>query len=350
MSEPKKDKIRILLVDDSPIALRSLRKMLAVEPRIEVVGEARNGAEALELIPELNPDVVCTDLYMPVVDGLELTREIMDRFPRPILVISVGVREDEPRNAFDLLEAGALDVFSKPRGGLDPHDQKLVQELAHRIIRLAGVTVIRRPRTRPRVESDGRERASRRQPVALVVMGASTGGPQALMTILPRLPQTFRVPILCVQHIGEGFTSGLVGWLDARCQLQVKLAEEGEEARGGTVYFPPDGVHLEVGAGGILRLSDREPVNGHRPAIDVTFRSAAAHFGAQVLAVLLSGMGQDGAEGLLAVRQAGGITLAQDAESSIVFGMAERAQALGAVEHLVPLSAMAAVLREAVEP
>lgn len=340
---------RVLLVDDSPIALKALRKLLSVDPQIEVVGTARNGAEALELIPDLDPDVICTDLYMPVVDGLELTREVMDRFPRPILVISVAVREDEPRNAFDLLEAGALDLFTKPRGGLDPNNRALAGELANRIKRLAGVSVFRRPRTHRITEGAELAREPARPPISLVVIGASTGGPQALMAILPRLPEDFAVPIVCIQHIGEGFMDGLVHWLDARCRLDVKLAVEGETPRQGHIYFPKEGAHLTLNREGRLHYVTAEPVHGHRPSIDLMMTSVAEHFGAGVVGVLLSGMAGDGAEGLLAIRRAGGITLAQDAHTSPVFGMAQCAQDLGAIEQLLPLHEIAVVLREAVE-
>ncbi len=342
-------RIRVLLVDDSPIALKALQKILSSDPDIDIVGTARNGAEALELIPDLNPDVICADLYMPVVDGLELTHEVMDRYPRPILVISVAVREDEPRNAFDLLEAGALDVFPKPRGGLDPHDRELKMELVHRIKRLAGVSVVRRPRAHPSVRRDGAEKPPTWHPVNLVVIGASTGGPQALVSILPRLPADFSAPIICVQHIGEGFLEGLVNWLNARSQLTVKTAEDGEVPRSGVVYFPAEGHHLEIGRDGRLYGNTAQPINGLRPSIDFTMKSAAKYLGSGVLGVLLSGMGSDGAEGLLAIRRAGGITLAQNAETSVVFGMAERAGDIGAVNNFLPLDNLAGALIEAVE-
>ncbi len=344
----KGGKVRLLLVDDSPIALRALRMIIGTDPTIEVVGQARNGLEALEMIPALDPDVVSTDLYMPVMDGLELTREIMDRFPRPILVVSVAVRQDEPHSAFDLLEAGALDVVHKPRGGLDPKNEALARDLTERIRRLAGVTVFRRPRLRPKeAQPSGAAGARVAAGIRIIVIGASTGGPQALMQILPRLPEDFPVPILCVQHIGEGFLSGLVNWLDGRCRIQVRVAEEGAYPEPGSVYLAPERHQLSLDGAGRL-LCPPCGTENYCPSIDTTFAAAAREYGRHALGLLLSGMGGDGAEGMLAIRRAGGITLAQDEETSIVFGMADRARALRAVDYLLPVQEISAALLDAV--
>ena len=331
-------KIRVLLVDDSPIATTSLQKILSQAPDIEVAGIARDGAEALKLIPEVDPTVVCTDLYMPVMDGLELTQEIMKRFPRPILVVSVSVQTESPRNVFKLLEAGAVDVFQKPRIGLDPQDRELARRLIHEIRVLSGVVVF----TRHRVPPPKGARPAAVPKIApgrlrIVAIGASTGGPQALQTVFSRIPATFPLPILCVQHIGQGFLPGLVEWLSEQCDLQVKIAEEGEMPTSGVVYFAPEETHLEITGHGTLRFNEDASLNRHLPSADVTFNSIAGRYGKSALGILLTGMGDDGAAGMLAIAEAGGITIAQDEETSVVFGMPASAIARGGVRHILPI-------------
>ncbi|RMF85810.1 MAG: chemotaxis response regulator protein-glutamate methylesterase [Nitrospinota bacterium] len=336
--------IRVLLVDDSPLALAVLRRMLSRSPEIQVVGTARNGREALELVPRLRPAVICTDLHMPEMDGLELTQEVMARFPRPILVISVSVQEEDTQQVFQLLEAGAIDVFPKPRGGLKEEDQQAAQELIKKIKILSKVvTFTRHRRTAPAPASPYRRvrRFTLSAPPRLVAIGASTGGPQALQLILSQLPADFPVPILCIQHIMEGFLSSLVNWLASRCAVRVKIARAGEIPLPGTVYFPPEGFHLEIDHTGRLFPSSRPPFQGHRPSVTVTFNAVAAYYGQQAIGVLLTGMGKDGAEGMLAIARAGGITIAQDEESSVVFGMPKQAILLGAAHYVLPVSEIA---------
>jgi len=338
---------RVLLVDDSLLALALLQKMLAASPQIRVVGTARNGREALELIPQLRPTVICTDYQMPNMDGLELTRQIMARFPTPILVISAVVTAKSTPVAFKLLEAGALDIFPKPAAGGDADYARSAEELAHKIRILAGVTVFSRrdsdpqPAASAHVSQPPHEPASLRR-ISMVALGASTGGPQAVKEVLHNLPADFPVPILCVQHISSGFLQGLVDWLAAYSPPRVKVAEPGEFASPGVVYFPPDRTHLEVDSNGRLCLSGNGPVGGHCPSVNVLFKSVAKHFGRNALGVLLTGMGSDGAEGLLAIAQAGGDTVAQDEASCVVFGMPKVAIALGAAKYVLPVEAIAA--------
>lgn len=338
--------VRVLLVDDSPVALTILKKMLAVSPEIQVVGTARNGQEALELLPRVQPDVICTDFHMPEMDGLELTRQVMERFPRPILVVSVSVQEDDTHNIFQLLEAGAIDIFPKPRGGLAPDAQGPAAELIRKIKILSGVVPFTKHRTAAqRMASSQRQSpATGVSPLRIVAIGASTGGPQALQTILTPLPRNFPVPILCVQHISEGFLHGLVDWLAAQCRMTVKLAEPGERPLPGIVYFPQEGMHLEIDRIGTLRLSSTPPVDGHRPSVTVTFNAVAQYYGTTAIGLLLTGMGGDGAEGLRAICQAGGVTIAQDEESSVVFGMPKQAIALGAARHILPVHKISPML------
>ena len=213
---PTGSPIRVLLVDDSALVLTILKRMLSTAPEIQVVGTARNGREALELIPQLQPAVICTDLHMPVMDGLELTRKVMRQHPRPILVVSASVQEENTQHIFRLLAAGAIDVCPKHRSGLVSEYAQLTQELIGKIKILADVVVVRQHRNVSSVPTSPhtvRPVYTGPAAVRIVAIGASTGGPQALQTILTALPSDFRVPVLCVQHISDGFLRGLVDWL-----------------------------------------------------------------------------------------------------------------------------------------
>jgi two-component system chemotaxis response regulator CheB len=342
-------KVKVLLVDDSALVLTILKRMLSTTPDIEVVGTARHGQEALELIPRLQPGVILTDLHMPVMDGLQFTREVMARYPRPILVVSVSVGEDSP-NAFNLLEAGAVDVFPKPRDGLDNRTPGFALELVQKIKILAGVRVFRKsPLSTPAPAAAPPPKMAIaveiKEPLRLVVIGASTGGPQVLLAILAKLPADFLVPVVCVQHISEGFLKGLVEWLASACRMKVRIAQTGEMPAPGVIYFPQERTHLKLDPQGRFVISLEPPVDGHRPSITATMRSVAARYGSGVMGVLLTGMGKDGAEGMLNIARAGGITIAQDEASCVVFGMPKQAIELGAARYVMSPKEMADTLR-----
>ncbi len=355
--------IRVLLVEDSPIALAILKRMLTSSPEIEIVGTARTGKEALALMPQINPQVICTDLHMPQMNGLEFTREVMATFPRPILVISASVQKHDTDNVFQLLQAGAVDVFPKPTAGLASDYEKAKQELISKIKILSGVTVFTQHRKQPSVASrvstsfnPSSTPASTKPPktesyantsktpAKVLVIGASTGGPQALHTIISHLPSNFPVPVICIQHISEGFLQGLVDWLAIKSQLPIAIAQEGELPRAGTVYFAPDKYHLELNSQGRFVYSATPPVGGHCPSITVTFKSVANFYGRATAGVLLTGMGRDGAEGMQAVARIGGLTIAQDEASCVVFGMPKEAIALGAAQYILPINDIAPML------
>ena len=335
-----KHEIRVLLVDDSSVSIEIIRRMLATAPEIRIVGIAVNGVEALQLIPQVRPDVICTDLHMPKMNGLEMIRELMLRDPLPVLVLSVSVQSEQKDNIFQMLEAGALDILAKPHGGMEADFGGLAHDLVTKIRVLSGVKVIRRPRS-ANGAIPGRIFPPRRLPGAarpqIIGIGASTGGPQALERILGSLPQSFPLPLICVQHIAEGFMQGLVDWLATHCRIRVRTAEEGTEPHAGTAYFPPNDRHLEIDASGRFRCSGALAVGGHRPSVDIALSSLARHYRDATLGVLLTGMGQDGATGMLEIARAGGTTIAQDEESSVVFGMPKRAIELGAARYVLPL-------------
>jgi two-component system chemotaxis response regulator CheB len=342
--------IRVLIVEDSLIALTILKRILDQSPQIEVVGTARTGLEALALIPQTQPDVICTDLHMPQMDGLEFTREVMSRDPRPILVISASVQEEDTHHIFRLLEAGAVDVFPKPAAGLTTSDRTFSQLLVNKIEVLAGVRVFKKHR--PSLPQTGQS-TPRSSPSStfkvhprfkIVAIGASTGGPLALQQIFSALPPDFPLPILCVQHISFGFLQGLIDWLSLSCPLPIQIAQSGEQPCSGKIYFPVKQHHLELDAQGRFVCTNSPLVDGHRPSVTTTFQSIARLYGKKAIGILLTGMGRDGATGLLEVNRTGGLTIAQDQATSVVFGMPQEAIKLGAANQVLPIQAIAPTL------
>ena len=345
--------IKVLLVEDSPVAVEILQRILKSSPEVTVVGTARNGKEALGLIPKLEPNVICTDLHMANMNGLELTQQVMAKYPRPILVISNSVQADDSQNIFELLQAGAIDVFPKPVTGTLSDYDRVKESLITKIKVLAGVRVFTRPlRTAPPkppiVQAPLAENTVIQSisSIKIVTIGASTGGPQALQKVLSPLPRDFPVPIICTQHISEGFLEGLVNWLALECSLKVKIATEGKSPFPGTVYFAPDGNHLELNSLGKFTYNTSGSVDGHCPSVTVMFQSAVKFYGKATLGILLTGMGRDGATGMKAIANAGGITIAQDEASSVVFGMPKEAIALGAAQYVLPVDNIAPILIE----
>ena len=335
--------IKVLLVEDSLIALELLQRLLKTSAEVEVVGTARNGEEALAKIPEVNPDVICTDLHMAPVDGLELTREVMANFPRPILVISNSVQEDDTKNIFGLLQAGAVDIFPKPTSG-DYKEYELVKDrLLAKIKMLARVTV--KARSNATGNSTNLARAiGDTAMLRAIAIGASPGGPHAIHKIVTSLPADLPVPIICAQHIGDGFLNGLVSWLKDDSQLTVKVAQIGETPAPKTVYFAPEKAHLEFDAQGKFIYSNFTASTGTCPSIDVLFRAIARVYGRNSASIILTGIGNDGTAGIEAIAAAGGTTIAQDESSCLVFGMSKLAISSGKVQHTLSLSEIAPFL------
>lgn len=342
------DPISVLLVEDSPVALEILDRLLASSPDIKVVGKACNGKEAIDLIPKLQPKVICTDLHMKEMDGLELTKQVMANHPRPILVVSTSVQKENTNTIFELLQAGAVDVFPKPNTGLASDYEQVKRDLINKIKILSGVTVFTKRQTPP-VKSPISVNnfvfpTNTTRTIRAVAIGASTGGPQALHKIIAQLPANLPVPVICTQHISKGFLQGLVDWLDSECKVKVKIAQVGEIPTPGTVYFAPDDNHLEIDTQGKFIYGSPLPVDGHCPSVTVSFRSVAKFYGRAAMSILLTGMGKDGAAGMQAVAQAGGITIAQDEKTCVVFGMPSEAISLGVAKHVLPIQDIAPLL------
>jgi two-component system, chemotaxis family, protein-glutamate methylesterase/glutaminase len=325
--------IKVLLVEDSLIALELLQRLLKNSSEVEIVGTARNGQEALALIPTTNPGVICTDLHMTPIDGLELTRQVMTNFPRPILVISNSVQEDDTKNIFSLLQAGAVDIFPKPTGTDYREYERVKDRLIAKIKMLSQVTV--KPRSGYSTLNPIGVSANSPDTDVLrsIAIGASTGGPQAIHKIITALPPNFPVPIICAQHIGDGFLTGLISWLNEDCQLTVKIAQIGETPAPRTVYFAPEKAHLEFDAQGKFIYSNFTSATGTCPSIDALFRAVARVYGRASASIVLTGMGTDGVAGMQAIAAAGGTTIAQDEQSCLVFGMSKLAIASGSVQH-----------------
>jgi two-component system, chemotaxis family, protein-glutamate methylesterase/glutaminase len=335
--------IKVLLVEDSLIALELLQRILRDSPEVEIVGTARNGREALELIPTLNPHVICTDLHMAPIDGLELTKEVMAKFPRPILVISNSVQEDDTRNIFGLLQAGAVDIFPKPMSGDYTEYEQVKQRLLAKIQMLSQVTV--KARSLSSIHSlDPSAITQDSNGLKAIAIGASTGGPQAIHKMLTSLPQNFSTPIICAQHIGDGFLAGLINWLKEDAQLNVKIAQIGEIPVPNNVYFAPERAHLEFDAEGKFIYSNFTAATGTCPSIDALFRAVARRYGSGSASILLTGMGNDGIAGTEAVAAAGGLTIAQSEQSCLVFGMAKLAIATGKVNQVLNIEEIAPFL------
>lgn len=341
------NRIRVVIVDDSPLARALLRSFLEEEGDIEVVGEAGNGRQAVGMVCELKPDLVTMDIEMPVMGGLEAIEEIMHTRAVPILVVSSVA---DARNALQAVNLGALEVIGKPRC-----TPEAAAEFTSRIRMLARVPVITHLRIRPSsslpppaasLPATGRE-----APLAgsayrhVVAIASSTGGPQALARILPALPADFPCPILVAQHISDGFAQGMADWLGSLCALPVRLAREGEIILPGHLYLSPSEQHLAVTPTRRLTLRERAGNDLYHPSCDVLLHSVADVFGTAAVGIILTGMGHDGADGLSAIRKAGGATLAQDEATSVIFGMNQVAIERGAAQQVLPLEEIAGYLR-----
>ncbi len=321
--------IRVLVAEDSAVTREYLVYLLGQDPALEVVGVARDGYEAVQQAERLRPDVIVMDVHMPRMDGYEATRQIMERVPAPIVIVSASSGRQEVAATLDALKAGALTVLGKPAGPDLAHEES-ARRLVETVKLMAEVKVVRRWPRRDSAERPAPAVASVGQKIQLVAMAASTGGPPVVAEILRQLPRDLAAPVLLVQHIAPGFMEGLVEWLARETPLTVKLAAAGEVVASGTVYIAPDAFQMGITTGGQIQLVRGLTGNGFCPSASHLFESVAEAYGPTAIGVLLTGMGRDGADGLLRLRQAGGVTMAQDERSSAIFGMPAEAIRLGA--------------------
>jgi len=360
--------IKVLVVEDSPVAREYLVHIFSSDPGIKVIGTAVNGKEGVEAAGSLRPDVITMDINMPVMDGLEATRRIMETHPVPIVIVSGIWDPKEVDTTFRAIEAGALAVVQRPAGIGHPESEAMKNELLQKVKLMSEVKVVRRwtkcqeskivygrrvsgqetkedgfpypgePSGRssivPAAEAD----------IKVVALGASTGGPLAIRTILSGLPVEFPVPVLIVQHMASGFIAGMVEWLSESSPLNLQVAEDGEIISGGHVYFAPDGVDMGVVHEDRIRLYRGGPVKTVRPSVSHLFRSVAELYGGKSAAVLLTGMGSDGAAELKLLKEKGAVTIVQDRESSVIYGMPGVAKELGAAVYELPPEKVASAL------
>jgi two-component system chemotaxis response regulator CheB len=350
-------KIRVIVVEDSITVRKRLCEVLAADAEIAIVGEAADGKRAIELCQAYRPDVVTIDMMLPVMSGLAATEYIMAHCPTPILVVSSSTNRGELFKTYEALAAGAVDVLEKPRG--DEGDGIWEQRFIATVKLVARIRVI--THVRGRLGAPGRPQpappfAAPHQPAwqqkyRLIAIGASTGGPGAIVEVLRALPPDFRLPVLFVQHINEPFGAAFADWLDGQCGRPVAYAEDGAPvaAAAGRVVMAPPGQHLSV-CDGRFHLSSGPERHSCRPSVDVLFESVAEQYGPAAAACLLTGMGRDGAAGLLQIRRAGGLTIAQDEATSIVYGMPREAARLDAVECVLALGEIGPALASLANP
>ncbi len=342
--------INILIVDDSEVERNILKNIFQSDKEINVIGFASNGKEAIDLNEKLKPDLITMDIHMPFMDGIEAIKHIMSHQPTPIVVISSTLNNKELNTTYRSLDAGALCVLEKPVNINSPQFDTYITRVTQTIRAMAEVKVIKRRfhvstlKSKPILPKEYSHRDYQ-----IIAIGTSVGGPQVLNKILADLPDQFPIPIVIVQHMTVGFMEGFVKWLDDHIPLKVKMAEDQEILRGGIIYFAPDHQHLEIIRKGpeqlSVQLTQGKPVSGFCPSATVLLNSVAKACDNNAIGMLLTGMGNDGAKGLLAIKHAGGHTIIQDPSSAVVFGMAGVAQSLGAVDKIVELEQISHYLK-----
>ena len=333
--------IKVLIVEDSFVVRENMKFILEQDPELKVAGMAGDGQEGIELAKRLRPDVITMDINMPKMNGFLATRRIMETCPTPIVIVSASWEPDEIKKTFQALEAGAVSILRKPQGLGHPDYEKSAREIIQTVKQMSEVKVVtRRPRLQMAKDSAALLSQAappvRRTGIELVAIGASTGGPLVLQTILSLLPGNLPAPVIIVQHITEGFIGGLVDWLNQSTGFPVHLAAAGEYMLPGHAYLAPDDFNIGVSRSGQITLSRDEKENFFRPSISYLFRAVARNYGPNAAGVLLTGMGSDGAKELKMMEERGAVTLAQNKESCAVFGMPGEAVKLGAAQFVLP--------------
>ncbi|MFA6320365.1 MAG: chemotaxis-specific protein-glutamate methyltransferase CheB [Candidatus Omnitrophota bacterium] len=328
------EKIRVLIVDDSALMREALRVILEEDPSVEVIGIAKDGREGVEKALALKPNVITMDLKMPVMTGLEAIEKIMEEMPIPIVVVS----SMDTSVVVKALSIGAMD-FVAVSNDIDT----IAKELIDKVKIASRVKAIRRFKVKPYRATS--ERITRGKVSKIIVVGVSTGGPQALQEMLSKIPEDFCAGILIVQHMSKGFIEGLAEWLNASSSLDVRVAKAGDELKQGLALLAPDDYNMCIGRDGVIVLKENMLKTAtHIPSIDATMKSAAESYRENAVGVIMTGMGRDGVDGIRAIKGAGGTTIAQDQNSSVIFGMNKMAIETGCVDRIVSISEMAKVI------
>lgn len=331
--------IRVLIADDSLMIREFIKQILNSDPEIQVAGLAKNGQECIEKVKLLKPDVITMDIHMPVMDGLEATRYIMENIPASILIVSSLVKSDVDIT-FRALKIGALDVIEKPKIKKGSTYNEIGEGIINKVKIVAKVHPFKKfkksaelnyivPKTDKKKLKPPTENKLNGED-GLLVIGSSTGGPPVLNYILKKIPPEFPFPIIITQHIAKGFLGGLIDWLNKDCHLNIKKGKNNEVIKKGTIYFAPDNSHLGIAKERTILLSDTPPIRSHRPSVDFLMNSAASVYKHRCMGVILTGMGRDGSQGMLAIRKSGGFTISQDEQSCAIFGMPKAAIDIGA--------------------
>lgn len=340
--------IRVLVVDDSEVERQLLVYLFNAEADIEVVGVAGDGEQAIIAAQRLKPDVITMDIHLPKMNGYVATRKIMETCPTRILMVTASTVPSEVVATFHSLEAGALGVLAKPQGPGHSKHQTTVNDLLRTVRLMAEVRVVKRWTSMRDASvlpcSMGAPKIHETPAIKIVAIGASTGGPLALQTILSHLPSDFGVPILIVQHISAGFCHGMTEWLGRTSGYSVRIGTNEEMLQPGVAYFAPDDMHMLVRKNGTIQLLKGPPEHDLRPSVSSLFRSVAATYGAHAVGVLLTGMGRDGARELKLMQEAGAVTIVQDKETSVVYGMPGEAVKLNAARYTFSPKEIATVL------
>lgn len=346
--------VKVLIVEDSPVAARLLEYIINSDPDLKVIGCVDSGEKALIFIKTQKPDVITMDIVLPEMDGFEATRRIMESTPIPIIIVSANYKEEDVDKSFKAISVGAVEILEKPVGPRDSLFRAMSKILIQSIKNAAKIKLVTRPyyssqNHHPSATKHFAKKIFLPKDLQAIAIGASLGGPKALNIIFSQLPAPFPIPIFVVQHISSGFTKGLVEWLNNQSALTIKLAEDQENIEPGYVYMAPDNYHLEVSRQRTIHLSRDPPENGLRPSVGKLFRSMAYTYRSKGLGILLTGMGHDGANELLLMKNCGAPTIAQDQDSSLVFGMPKAAISLGAAEHILPLEQIVSCLESLAE-
>jgi two-component system chemotaxis response regulator CheB len=364
-------RVRVLIVDDSTFMRKVLQSIIATDPQLEIVGEARDGREAIAMNESLRPDVISMDIMMPHVDGLQATEQIMAANPRPIVIVSSEAKEGAEAT-LRALELGAIDFVPKPSSGIDLDMNSIRDEICRKLKMASRVRVVRNARNHGAEQARGvlanspyaKGGAAAGGPAPsngsgshgalvgtngrhpIVVIASSTGGPQTLMQLVPAIPRDFLGSIILVQHMPGTFTAQFSKQLAEVASIAVKEATHGEELRPRTMYVCPGSHHMRITGSGRIELQEGERINGYRPCADLTMESAAAFAGPMCMGVVLTGMGGDGAKGVQAVKAGGGHVIAQDESTSVIFGMPAEAIKSGVVDQVLPIDSIAAAIEK----
>jgi len=339
LNSKSKEKIRVLIVEDSPLICKILTKILNSDKQIEVVGIANDGKKAIEYTMSLKPDLITMDINLPVINGFEATKKIMAYAPTPILIVSSSLYTVEMNLAFKAISFGALDVVEK--GPMETQDNidKFGKTIIEKVKLLSKVRVITHPEAKIADIGLKSKKTIKEELLGKKIVGivSSTGGPKALMYILKSIPDDFNFPIIIVQHIVPGFTSGLIDWLQSETQKNISLAAGGSVIQPGHIYFASEHTHTQILRDGRIHILSTPPYKGHKPSGNILLKSLADSYGPNAIGVILTGMGSDGCEGLMEIMKRGGRTIAQDESTSIVFGMPKVAIETGAAERNFPI-------------